>query len=60
MKTWYAAMRDREDDDWGTGSYNLDEAKDMARKMGTESYIAVIEESEYDNVCINEIKQEDF
>lgn len=59
MKYWYAVMRDRDDDDWGYGSYNLDEAKQMARNYGDEAYIAVIEESE-NSVCVEEIRQEDF
>lgn len=59
MKTWYAVMIDREDTDWGTGSYDLAEALDMARSYRAsgdeEAYVAVIEESEYDAVCIDEI-----
>ena len=27
MKYWYAVMMDREDNDWGFGSFDLDEAK---------------------------------
>lgn len=58
MKLWYAVMRDREDTDWGTGSYDLDEAKATARKyraLGeTEAYVAVIEEGD-DPTCIDEI-----
>ena len=59
-KLWYAVMRDRSDDDWGTGSYDLQEAKKMAIELGAEAYIAVIEGSEHDNVCVEEIEQEDF
>jgi len=29
---WYAVMMDREDNDWGTGSYDLEEAIAMVRK----------------------------
>lgn len=58
-KYWYAVMKDRDDDDWGTGSYDLDEAKTMARQYGAEAYIAVIEESE-NPVCVDEIEQKDF
>lgn len=35
MTLWYAVMRDTEDTDWGAGSYDLDEAKAMARKYRT-------------------------
>ena len=58
-RPWYAAMRDRDDDDWGYGSYDLDEAKKMARDLGEEAYIAVIQEGG-DPVCVEEIMQEDF
>lgn len=34
--------------------------KKMAIELGAEAYIAVIEESEHDNVCVEEIEQEDF
>lgn len=54
MKIWYAVMMDKEDTDWGTGSHDLDEAMDMARRMGAES-IAVIEDGT-DPVCIDEIE----
>lgn len=59
MATWYAAMRDREDNDWGYGSHNRHEAEKMARNMGPEAYIAVIEDGD-DPICIEEISQEDF
>ena len=57
-KYWYAVMQDREDDDWGTGSYDLEEAKRMALAYGSESYIAVIDEGG-NPVCIEEIEQKD-
>lgn len=66
MKYWYAVMRDREDDDWGTGSFDLDEAKAMTRAY-PEGYIAVIDGDFDDNglpttdpICIDEIEQGDF
>lgn len=58
-KYWYAAMKDRDDTDWGYGSFDLEEAKQMARNLGEEAYIAVIEEGN-DPICIEEIRQEDF
>ena len=58
---WYAVERDSTDNDWGYGSYDLDEAKQMARKMGKEAVIAVIDEDEeYGGECKAVIKQEDF
>lgn len=60
--TWYAVLMDKEDNDWGYGSYNLDTAKEMVRKNldeHPEAYIAVIEEGS-DPVCVDEIYQEDF
>lgn len=56
--TWYAVMKDNEDNDWGTGSHDLSEAVDMVRKYRangyTDAYIAVIDE-ENDPVCVEEI-----
>lgn len=54
MKIWYAVMMDKEDTDWGTGSHDLDEAMDMARRMGAEK-IAVIEDGA-DPTCVDEIE----
>ena len=59
MRKWYAVLKDREDNDWGTGSYNLEEAKQMCEDLGEEAYIAVIEEGE-DPICIEEIFQDQF
>lgn len=57
-KLWYAVMRDKEDTDWGTGSYNYNEARDKAleyRANGDpDAYIAVIKEG-FDSVCVDEI-----
>lgn len=52
---WYAVQINREDD-WGTGSYDLDEAIKMAKKMRDEypeTLIAVIE----NDTCIEEITE---
>lgn len=48
---WYAAMRDNDDTDWGYGSYDFEEAKQMLDDIEGE-YIAVIE----DDVCVEEIR----
>lgn len=59
LEYWYAAMKDRDDTDWGYGSFDLEEAKQMAQNLGEEAYIAVIKEGN-DPICIEEIRQEDF
>ena len=59
MKLWYAVMEDRNDTDWGYGSYDRQEAESMALEMGPDAYIAVIN-NEGDPVCVEEISQEDF
>ena len=59
MKKWYAVMKDTEETDWGYGSYNKREAAKMVRKMrkdgDDEAYIAVIDESGNEPMCIDEI-----
>lgn len=59
-KLWYAVMRDRDDDDWGYGSHDIEEAKRMCLDQESpEAYIAVIEEGE-NPVCVDEILREDI
>ena len=43
MKLWYAALRDNEDQDWGTGSFDFDEAVAMAKEMGEDSIVTAID-----------------
>ena len=53
-KIWYAVQRNTEDD-WGTGSYSLTEAIQMAKKQlpdYPETLVAVIE----NDTCIDEIR----
>lgn len=61
-KTWYAVLRDSEDNDWGTGTHSLTEAMQMARKMRAEgdqdAYIAVIDDG-IDPVCVDTIRDLD-
>ena len=41
MKLWYAALRDREDTDWGYGSLERTKAEKMALDMDSaDAYIA--------------------
>lgn len=59
MATWYAVMRDRDDNDWGYGADDLRKAERMALDMGPESYIAVIEDGD-DPTCVKEITKDEF
>ena len=52
---WYDVMMDNYDTDCGTGSYSLDEAKEMVKNY-PDGYIAVIDESG-DPICIDEIRK---
>lgn len=58
---WYATMMDREDNDWGLGSYDLAEAtetvKSWRQSKWPDAYIAVIDESTDDPVCVEEIHE---
>lgn len=58
-RIWYAVLQDSQDSDWGTGSYDLEEAKKKCLACGGDAYIAVISEGN-DPICIEEIRQEDF
>lgn len=43
--TWYAIMQDSEDNDWGSGSYDRDEAiRKVKECYPEEGWIAVIDE----------------
>lgn len=56
---WYAVMMDREDNDWGYGSSDRDEAERMVIShldKNPDAYIAVI----VDDVCAEEIFPADF
>lgn len=54
---WYA-VQETPDDDWGWGSYDYDEAVKMLKEQG-HGLIAVIEESEQENFCLEEIQYEE-
>lgn len=55
-KYWYAVMQDDDDNDWGYGSFDLDEAREMVKKYPS-GYIAVIDDGP-DPVCVDEIRAE--
>jgi hypothetical protein len=45
MKTWYAVMENKTDSDWGFGSYDLNEAKEMLKQQDwTDGYILEIDD----------------
>lgn len=58
-KIWYALMKGRDDTDWGTGTRNREEAietvKSWRQDVYPEAYIAVIDESGAEPMCIEEI-----
>lgn len=56
-RRWYAVQETREDA-WDRGSYDYDDAVRMLREQG-HGLIAVIDESEQENFCLEEIQYED-
>ena len=59
-KMWYACMVDREDSDFGTGSYSLDKAIEWVKDrkdVYPDAYIAVVEMGN-DPICVDEIEVE--
>lgn len=64
MKKWYAVIEDRDENyvhEWDWGSYDLDEAKKMCLEIGNdEAYIAVIDITDDDPMCVAEIEQDEF
>lgn len=66
-KNWYAVLNDRDDNDWGTGSFDWSEAVKMAKSRGCEM-IAEIDggydedgHETADPICVAEyISGEDF
>ena len=54
---WYAVQRDHEDD-WSTGSYDREKAREMARELRADypdALIAVIDNAGTNPVCVDEI-----
>ena len=54
---WYAVLLDEEDNDFGTGSSDFDNAVDMLVKFGGEQ-IVIVDES--DGFCLGEIHYDDI
>lgn len=55
VDTWYAVQYDSDDNDWGTGSCDLDEAKQMCLENGYRQ-IAVIDVSSEYPICVEVIE----
>ena len=59
-QVWYAVLRANDDNDWGTGSYDYDEALAMAREWREDgwedAFVAVIDESGSEPMCVEEIR----
>lgn len=56
-KYWYAIMMDLDDQDWGTGTFDKEEAIRRVRDLRPDypdAYIAVIQEGN-DPICVEEI-----
>lgn len=65
-KYWYAVLSDRDDNDWGTGSFDQDVAEQMLAQY-PDGLIAVIDggydeagNATTDPICIEEITYEDI
>lgn len=58
---WYAVIVDADYDDWGYGSESFDKAKKMCSELENENaFIAVIDTTDDDPLCIAEIRQDEF
>lgn len=56
-KLWYTVLMDKDDNDWGYGSFNEEEAYEMVKPFIKDGgYIAVIDDGD-DPICIKEIHE---
>ena len=58
MTTWYAVMADRDDNDWGYGSHDLAEAKQMlkdAEVMGLLVFVVLLDLSDVSHHCLHTV-----
>lgn len=60
MKKWYAVKKDRNDTDISNGSRDRIEAERMARALGKDAFIAIIDDDGVSPVCVEEITQDQF
>lgn len=65
-KYWYAVLSDREDNDWGTGSFDYDESKRILASY-PDGLIAVIDggydedgNETTDPICVEEIPYQEI
>lgn len=63
-KLWYAVIESSQNPDygydWGYGSENIAEAIKMARELDEKAFIAVIDTTDDDPMCVDEIQPEEF
>lgn len=66
MKYWHAVQKDAYDNDWGTGSFDFEEAKKMAKQY-PDGQIAVIDggydedgNATTDPICVDVVWPADF
>jgi hypothetical protein len=57
---WFAAMFDEDDDDWGDGSYDINEAVKMLCDEDDNAYICVVDENDGDPCAVDEIHYDDI
>ncbi len=60
MKKYWYAVQENNSDGWGYGSESLEEAKKMAAELAENAYIAVIDVTDDDPMCVAEIQQAEF
>lgn len=56
MKYWYAVISENYSE-WDYGSYDLNQARRMMETAGPGAYIAVIDDSTKNPVCVEEIRE---
>ena len=60
MKKWYAVKKDRDDLSISSGSRDRAEAERIARGLGKDAFIAIIDDTGDSPVCVGEIHQDEF
>ncbi len=60
MKKWYAVKKDQNDPEVRNGSRDRAEAERMARSLGKDAFIVIMDDNGETPVYIEEIHQEDF
>ena len=57
---WYAVQKDEDDNEWDWGSYDLPEAKRMAKELGDKARIAIIDVNDDDPLCVGVIEADEI